>query len=174
MSRRLLLVAALLAGCAPTGFATTPRTATTAPAATTPAPATSDPNAAFRAKVGTPAIYSDGWKVTVQKWAEQPAGRFSTPKPGQRFIAVTVRYDNGSAKDGSFNIFDWSLQDSAGVRHTIAIFAGERSDSLGSGPLAPGAFVTGSVQFEAPVGDTKLEMLYTSIGLYKLATWELY
>lgn len=174
----LITLTIVLAGCAKTGIdtaiQTTAAATTNAPLPPTPRPAaTTNPDAAFRAKVGTPATYSDGWKITVTKWEEQAAGRFATPKPGQRFVAVTVRYDNGTPKEGSFNAFDWNLQDSAGVRHSVAIFAGERSDTLNSGPVAPGSFVTGSVQFEVPVGDAKLEMLYTSFT-YKLATWELY
>jgi Domain of unknown function (DUF4352) len=174
--QRLLIAAVLLAGCAKTGIDTTPLAVATTNAPlppTRPPTATANPDAAFRAKVGTAATYSDGWKVTVTKWEEQGGGILATPKPGTRFVAVTVRYDNGTPKEGSFNAFDWNLQDSAGVRHTVSIFAGDRTDTLNSGNLAPGGFVTGTVQFEVPVGDVKLEMLYTSFA-YKLATWELY
>ena len=143
------------------------------PVKTTARPATATPEATFRAKVGTAVTYSDGLKIAVLKWEEQAAGRFITPKPGTRLVAVIVRYDNGTPKEVNFNPFDWTLQDSTGVRHQTEFVGGDRNDTLHSGSLAPGSFVTGSVQFAVPIGDVKLEMLYTGFT-YKIATWELY
>jgi hypothetical protein len=149
-------------------------TATQAPVTTTPRPATATPEATFRAKIGAAATYSDGWKVSVLTWGEQPASRLTTPKPGARFVFVTVRYDNGTAKESSFNPYDWKLQDAAGVRRQSAFFVGDRGDALSSGSVAPGGFVSGSIVFEAPVGDVRLEMVYDIPFQYRVATWELY
>lgn len=152
---------------------------TSAPPAATAAPAGTIARATATAadvpiikKIGEAATYVDGWKVSVTKAEEQAPFRFSTPTPGNRFITITVRYDNGTAKEGSFNLFDWKLQDSAGVRHDPSFFS-DRSDGLHSGPLATGAFVVGTVTFEVPATDKQLKALYTGFT-YKLATWELY
>jgi hypothetical protein len=142
---------------------------TTAPATQPPA-TTPAPRRAF--KIGEPIAFTDGWRLTVMKVEDQAAQQFFTPKPGTHYVAVTVRHDNGSPKAVSFNSFYFKVQDSAGVRRDGSIF-GTRDDSLKSGELAPGAFVVGSLTFEVPVGDTKLQLIYEQFG-YAQTTIELY
>lgn len=170
----------LLAACATIGPGSGPSTVQTQPPAITQ-PSTAmvittrppTPQPTLRAKVGIAFTYSDGWKVTALRWQEQaPTNSFLTPNPGNRLVAVFVRFDNGTTTVGHFNPFDFQLQDAVGVRRTVA-FASVRNDSLHSGDLAPGAFVSGSVVFEAPVGDQRLELVYQS-SPYQQATWELY
>jgi len=146
---------------------------TIAPAQTVARSTTPPPDPPIIKKIGATATYSDGWKVTVTKAEEQAPSRFSTPTPGNRFVTITVRYDNGTTKEGSFNLFDWNMQDSAGVRHTPSFF-NDRNDVLRSGSLAVGGFVVGTVMFEVPATDQKLSALYATSFAYKLATWELY
>jgi hypothetical protein len=149
--------------------------ATQSPPALTSAPATQaqptpTPRRAF--KIGEPVVFQDGWKVTVTKFEEQASGRFFTPKPDFRFVAVILRFDNGTTKAISPNPFYFKLQDSAGVRRA-AEFISDRSDDLTSSELAPGGFVTGSIVFSAPVGDKTLQLIYEHFG-YAQTTFELY
>jgi Domain of unknown function (DUF4352) len=146
-----------------------------APAPTTARP-TPTPEATIRKKVGTAVQYEDGWKITVTAFAEQPpkTGLFaSTPAPDNRYVKLTVRYDNGTAKEASFNVFDWKLQDSAGVRKSQTFALVDLADPLSSGKLAPGGFVSGSIVFELPTGEKNALAIYESFA-YKQATWELY
>lgn len=153
------------------GTTATSAAATTPPAAATAAPTpTPTPRSAF--KIGETVTYQDGWKVTVTKFEEQPAARFSSPKPGMRFVAVILKFENGSTKPVSPNPFYFKLQDGAGVRRTASFFT-DRGDSLSSSELAPGAMVAGSLVFEAPVGDSKLSLIYEHIG-YRQTTFELF
>jgi hypothetical protein len=144
------------------------------PAATVAPTRAPTPQPTLRAKVGVPFTYLDGWKVTAVRWEEQPptGSTFFTPTPGTRLVAVFVRFDNGAVATGHFNPFDFKLQDATGVRRDQA-FSSSRNDRLSSGELASGAFVSGSVVFEAPIGDKRLELIYQTYG-YVQATWELY
>jgi uncharacterized protein DUF4352 len=164
----------LVIACGPTPVANQPGQ----PAPTTAAPAASStaaPTATSRRtyKVGEAIASTDGWRLTVVKSEDsQPVSSFFTPKPGNGYVAVFVRHDNGSSKPVSTNPFFFKLQDSAGIRHDAAIF-GSRDDKLGSGEVAPGAFVVGSIVFEVPTGDTKLSLIYEQFG-YARTTIELF
>ena len=148
----------------PPPLTTAPRTvaATAAPTAT--------PRRAF--KIGEPVQFQDGWRITVMKFEEQAPARFFTPKPDLRFVAVIIRFDNGTTKAISPNPFYFKLQDSAGVRRSTEFFSG-RTDELTSSELAPGGFVTGSIVFSAPVGDKQLQLIYEQFG-YAQTTFELF
>jgi len=137
-----------------------------------PGPAVANPDAPIVLKVGAAITYTNGWKVTVVRSEPQPASSSTSPSAGMQFVAVTVRYDNGTTTQNSYNKFDWKVQDSVGVRRGPAFFIG-RTDGLGYGELAPGSFVQGSIVFEVPIGDARLAVIYEKYG-YKLATWQLY
>jgi len=149
-----------------------PVAATSAPPVT-PAPVATPTPSAIVARLGTFVTYTDGWRIEVLRTEPQAPAQYSTPKPGLQYLAVIVRYDNGTAAQQSFNPYDWKLQDSTGVRRDVAFFLGDRADTLHSGQLAPGAFVQGSIVFEMPVGDTRLSAIYDRYS-YKVATWLLY
>jgi hypothetical protein len=142
-------------------------------AATTPAPTPTPAPTAIVLKVGQSVTYTDGWKLTVLRTEPQAASRYSTPKPGFEFLAVIVRYENGTRSQAYFTKSYWKVQDGTGVRRGAAFVYEARSDELSSGYLAPGGFVQGSIVFEVPVGDARLSILYDEYG-YLLATWQLY
>ena len=138
-------VALSVLACAPVIVESSPTPATSPGASARTAAPTPTPEATIRKKVGTTVAYLDGWKLTVAGFANVPpqTGTFaSTPSPGNRFVKLTVRYDNGTAKEASFNALDWKMQDSAGVRRSTAFAFVQLSDELNSGRLAPGGFVT--------------------------------
>ena len=107
---------------------------------------------------------------TTNAPGDSPA--ISPPKPGLRFIAVTMRFENGSSKEVSYTPFYFKLADASGVRRDSE-FLTERSDELGSGRVSPGANVMGSIVFSAPVGDMKLQVIYEQFG-YKQTTFDLF
>jgi len=181
---RVLLVLAILAvaSCSQIGPGSGPSTVQTQPPVLTQPPAAvatraPTPQPTLRGKAGAPFTYTDGWKVTLIRWQEQPRGSsmFFTPTPGMRLVAVFVRFDNGTVSTGHFNPLDFKLQDATGVRRaeSFASVGSSRNDKLDSGDLAPGAFVSGSIVIEAPNGDARLEVIYESYP-YVQATWELY
>ncbi len=61
------------------------------------------------------------------------------------YLCSTVTYVNNGTEQGTFNTFDWSLQDPDGAARTVGIFG---DNNLQSGDLAPGGTVTGDVCFE--------------------------
>lgn len=121
------------------------------------APASPAPTPAPR----TSMTYTDGWKVALLEWGEQAPTRYVTPKTGMRFVFVRLRFDNGSAAAVSVSTYfgEFTLQDSNGVRRVPSYHDG-RTDQLLSGDVAPGAFLSGTLVFEAPIGDVGLRLIY--------------
>lgn len=74
------------------------------------------------------------------------------------FLCSTVEYVNSSGAAVSFNIFDWQLQDPAGVIRTVGIFG---DNDLMSGELAPGGTVAGSICFEGAADPGQYVLLYS-------------
>lgn len=138
----------------------------------TPPPATPTTRTTYR--IGEGATFADGWRATVLRLEEQPAGTYTKPSPGMRFVAVILRFDNGSTQSVSLSPFlELKLQDSAGVRRTPRLFS-YRNDALSSGRVAPGSFVSGSVTFEAPIGDSRLQLVYDRGYSHPLVTFVLH
>lgn len=103
-----------------------------------------------------------GIKLTVLEVKKSQGGEYDTPKDGKEYVVVTVKYDNSSDKDLSYNPFDFKLLNSDGQK-TEAEFTGFlQNTQLESGNLAAGGTVTGDLAFEAPVGDEGLYLIYTS------------
>jgi hypothetical protein len=153
----------------------TPAPTSSGAVARTAAP-TPTPEATIRKKIGAAVTYDDGLKIAVTKFEEQavPTGLFrSTPAPGNRYVKLTVRYDNGTAKEIAYNVFDWKMQDSNGVRRSQTFAFIDNPDALSSGQLAPGGFVSGSIIFELPAGEKNALAIYENFG-YRQATWELF
>lgn len=150
-----------------------PAPAASQPPATQP-PATPRPSATPRLvpTIGQSFTYTNGWRLTVLKLEEQPAGRFQTPDPGTRYVTVTVKFENGGTLAQSASPYAFKLQDSTGVRRSRTYYS-DRNDQLALGDVAPGAFVVGSMVFLAPVGDTRLRLIYEEYG-YQQATFELF
>jgi hypothetical protein len=64
----------------------------------------------------------------------------------RRTLCTTVSYRNDGARDASFSMFDFTMQDAKGAIVNPTFFGG--GDSLGTGDLAPGGAVHGDVCFE--------------------------
>lgn len=166
-----LLIASLLVACsAPVEGAA----GTAAPAASRRSPS---PEPVLRVKMGTPVTFEDGLRLTVLSVEEQKPGTgflSSSPAPNNRFVAVFVRFDNGTPVTADLDGSAFALSDARGVHHSRVNLSGvPRSDEFKSGKVVPGSALAGSLIFEAPVGDTKLELIFSKTG-YRVATIELY
>lgn len=159
--------------------ATPSQSPTSSPSATptpTPAPTPSPtPYLPYVPPTYPLATYTDGWQVSLTGFQEQPPlSQYSQPDTGMRFVVVFVRFDNRSAAAQDFNPFDFVLQDSVGVRRNRTFTLSGRNDALVSGQLAPGGFVTGSIIFQAPMGDQALRLIYDRGYSNGQFTWNLY
>lgn len=101
-----------------------------------------------------------GKQLTVLEVAKSPGLEYDSPKEGHEFIIVTVKYDNNSEKDINYNSFDFELLNSQGQKTDSTFTTVGNETRLESGSLAPGGTVTGTVTFEAPVGDEGLYLIY--------------
>lgn len=126
-----------------------------------PAAPTSSPvsNVVQSPKIGSPVVYSDGFKLTVLGLEEQPASGLFVPSAGMRLVTVIVRFDNGAAKTFAVNPFNFSLQDGQGFRRSPR--SSNRNDQLRVTDVSPGGVLAGSLTFDAPIGDTRLSLIYT-------------
>ena len=110
-------------------------------------------------------LVSDGLAVTAQ-------GLKSQTWAGMKITCSEVTYQNGSTEEKSFNgLFDWKIQDPAGVIRNTSIGG---DDTLSSGQLAPGGTVTGNVCFDpGPAGDYTLTMEPLSLFSSESLMWKL-
>lgn len=115
---------------------------------------------AFR--VAEPIAFQDGWRLTVLRLETQVAAGCTAPGVGNRYFVVVTRFDNGSRTPLMFNLYDFRLQDSTGVRRAPTL-GGCRDDRLDVfGEVGPAAFVTGAVVFEIPSSASQLQLIYQS------------
>lgn len=113
--------------------------------------------------LGEPVRYDDGWSVSALKVENYPSMWASSTQPleaGMRWVIVTIRIENGTGKDVSVSRLDFTVQDSAGVRRERATSL--RSDELKTERLGPGITSVGTLVFQAPIGDQKLALVYSS------------
>lgn len=90
-----------------------------------------------------------------------------------RFYTCSVRFDNGSSATIHASKFDFVLQDSTGVRRDPVFGYGDRNDVFNSGDVAPGGVLAGTITFQAPIGDTRLLLIYSNYPLPQV-TYRLY
>jgi hypothetical protein len=89
------------------------------------------------------AVDRDGLQVTAEKL------RKVKPQYTDRMICSKVSYKNASDEQVSFNLFDWKIQNPAGVQLPATM---AQDGALQSGQLAPGGTVSGDVCATDPGG----------------------
>lgn len=95
--------------------------------------------------IGTEATFSSGLTVTVNS-VESGLLNYD----GRDITCVNVTYRNNGQSNESFNVYDWSGEDSQGARRNFYYYS-KAVDELNSGDLAPGGSVTGNIYFESPI-----------------------
>lgn len=91
---------------------------------------------------------------------------------GKRSFVVRVRYENGTKDTVSYSDFDWSVQDSKGVRKQGTAVFDTNPETLGSGDMAPGDSEEGDIYFSE--GEDVAKVVYApsmSAGEEDLARW---
>lgn len=106
-------------------------------------------------------IELEGTMLTVSKVEKSKGSEFETPKEGSEYVIVHLDIENGSEENISYNPFDYTLQNSQGQVVDSTFSMVNEDSALESGELTPKGKVSGSVIFEAPVGDAGLKLIYT-------------
>lgn len=108
----------------------------------------------------------DGTIITVVNVEKSPGNEWDKPQEGNEFVIITVRYENNSDENISYNPFDFQIKNSQGQITEQAFVITEGWLTLNSGELAPGGKVEGTITFEAPIGDEGLQLIYTPNWLF--------
>ena len=106
-------------------------------------------------------INLDNMILIVESKEISQGTEFEKPKDGQEFVVVKIKIENKKDKNISYNPFDFKLQNSKGQIVDKGIITIDNKTALQSGNLAPGGHVEGTIAFEAPKGDTGLQLQYT-------------
>ena len=91
---------------------------------------------------------------------------------GKSSFVVRVRYENGTRDTVSYNEFDWSVQDSKGVRKQGTAMFDTNPETLGSGDLAPQDTKEGDIYFSQGTDVSKVTYAPSmSSGEEDFANW---
>lgn len=118
---------------------------------------TPTPAAQTRFRIGE-TIQMEEYQLTVNSVKKAFSYGYSKPKKGSEYVFVNVTLRNQGEKEVSYNPYDFKIQNSDGNQTSTTYASTE--DELHSGDLAQGGKVTGTLSFEAPVGDKNLQLIY--------------
>lgn len=111
-------------------------------------------------KVGETAKYNDV-ELTAAKVEKSKGSEYDSPKSGNEFVIVTVKYKNDGKENISYNPYDFKMKNSKGQIISQSFTTVNQKDALNSGDLAPGGEIEGTIAFEEPKGDKGLVLQYT-------------
>jgi hypothetical protein len=99
-------------------------------------------------------------KVTVTKVDKSAGDDMNKPKQGNEFVIVSVTIENDGKNTIDYNPLDFKIKNSQG-NITDETFTTINSDTaLNSGQLSAGGKVSGTLAFEAPQNDPKLQLIF--------------
>jgi len=98
--------------------------------------------------------------ITVTKVETSKGVEFDTPKKGNIFEIVHIKIENNGKENIDYNPFYFQLKNSNGQISDTTITTVDQDTALQSGELASGGKVEGTVTFEAPENDKKLQLIY--------------
>lgn len=101
-----------------------------------------------------------GYKVTVVGVDKSAGSEYDKPKAGKEYVIVSVEIQNDSKEKQSYNLFDYSMQNSNGEIESISFTIVNTDTALSSGDLAPGGKTSGTLAFEQPIDDANLILNY--------------
>lgn len=99
-------------------------------------------------------------QLTVTSVEKSAGGEFDSLQSGNEYVIVNVTIKNAGNENISYNPYDFQLKNSNGNIVDGAFAMINQDTQLQSGELAAGGEVSGSLAFEAPVGDENLELIY--------------
>ncbi len=89
------------------------------------------------------------------------ANDYDKPKPGNQFIVVHVKLNNGSSDEKDYNPLYFHVKSGAGdITNEVFTFHYTANNRLNFGKLAPGGSVEGDITFQVPIGDHKAELTW--------------
>lgn len=110
-------------------------------------------------KVGDTIRLGDN-RLTINETKKSQGKDYDKPKSGNEFVIVKVTIENAGKSEISYNPFDFKIQNSQGQITDYAFTTVNQDTALQSGDLAPGGKVSGTLAFEAPKNDPKLQLQY--------------
>lgn len=102
-----------------------------------------------------------GNQLTVTNAEKIPAGEYDYIKEGNEYLVTTVEIKNNGSSNVSYNPYDFKLKNSNGNMVDVEFVSVNQNSRLESGELAPDGTVSGTLAFEAPIGDDNLQLIYT-------------
>ena len=100
-------------------------------------------------------------ELTVLKIEKSNGNEYSSLKSGEEYVIVSVKLTNAGKEEISYNPYDFEMSNSKGqiLQHSYSNI--HEDTELHSGELEPGGTVEGTVLFEQPKDDEKLQLQYT-------------
>lgn len=98
--------------------------------------------------------------LTVNKIEKSAGTDFDTPKDGMEYVIVTVTIENAGKDNINYNPLDFKMANSQGNITDGAFTIIDSETALSYGELAPGGKVSGTISFEQPKDDPKLQLQY--------------
>lgn len=98
--------------------------------------------------------------VTVVKVDKTKGGEYDSPKSGHEYVIVTVEIENKGSENISYNPYDFKMSNSQGQVVDSTFTTIDSDTSLSSGELSAGGKVSGTIPFEMPIADPKLQLQY--------------
>lgn len=86
---------------------------------------------------------------------------YDKPKDGYEYAIVNLAIKNVSDSSQSYNVYNFSVQNTNGQIENQTFSTINSDTALGSGELAPGGIVSGSIIFEVPTNDNGLKVLFS-------------
>jgi hypothetical protein len=98
--------------------------------------------------------------LVITKVEKSKGVEFEKPKSGNEFVIVTLKLTNKNKDKISYNPLDFKLQNSKGNIVDTMFSSVNQDTRLNAGELAANGEVTGTISYEAPIGDKKLTLEY--------------
>ncbi len=101
---------------------------------------------------------AEGWFLTIEKPEEYISSGFSSPKEGNKYIAVKITYENTTNKPDSYSTYNFKLKDDKNFSYSDTY--GGKEPKIDSGDLESKGKVTGYMTFEIPKGNQPVSIIY--------------
>jgi len=103
---------------------------------------------------------------TLTKVSYSKGDDWDKPADGNNYVIVTIKIENKSDSQISYNVYDWSMVNSQGQKDDAAFTTIDNNTNLSSGELMPGGTKTGTIVFEEPKNESSLKLLYYNNSLF--------
>jgi Domain of unknown function (DUF4352) len=100
-------------------------------------------------------------ELTVLNVEKSHGNEYSSLKSGDEYVIVSVKITNNSKEKISYNPYDFEMSNSKGQILQQSFSSIHEETALHYGELVPGGTVEGTVVFEQPQNDKKLQLQYT-------------